>query len=119
MRAAMLRWLEDVTDCGPLDTFRGRLTQTSAGTAEHRGWHDDLVESDKRRLALVINLSPKPFTGGAFQMRRKTGERLLQHHYGAVGEAILFRDHPDLEHRSRRVLTGGPRRVYAGWACAC
>jgi hypothetical protein len=116
-RANFLRWLEAVTGSGPLHTFEGRLTQSRPGVGE-RGWHDDLREDDKRRVALVINLSPAPYQGAPFQLRLKTGEHLFEHHYTELGEALLFKVDPALAHRVPPVTAGGPRRVYAGWGLA-
>lgn len=114
-RSVLMRWLEQATGCGELAAFRGRLTQTREGTGGRRVWHDDLDECNKRRLALVINLSPATFTGGSFELRRKGGAALQTHHYQSQGEAILFRVDSTFEHRVLPVLAGGPRRVFAGW----
>jgi len=116
-RARFLRWLEAVTASGPLHSFEGRLTQARPGTGE-RGWHDDLREDPRRRVALVINLSPAAYEGAPYQLRLKTGERLFEHYYTELGEAILFKVDPTLAHRVPPVTAGGPRRVYAGWGLA-
>ena len=117
-RTTILRWMEEVTGVERLCTFGGRLTQTRAGTGKHRAWHDDLMESSRRRLALVLNLSPERFAGGEFQLRQREGEPVFEHGYDTVNEAILFLVDPELIHRVRPVTAGGPRRIFAGWALA-
>jgi hypothetical protein len=119
-RPEVLRWLEAVTDCGPLDHFEGRVAQTLCRPGDELVWHDDLPNGEKRRLALVVNLSTEAYTGGEFQLRRTemgtSGGRLFEHRYTEPNSAILFRVGHDLEHRVLPLSTGGPRRVFAGWA---
>ena len=116
-RANFLEWLQAVTGHPALNSFEGRLTQTRPGSGQ-REWHDDLVENPLRRVALVINLSPAPYSGAPFQLIKKAGTRLIQHHYTQFNEALLFQVNPSLAHRVPPVTAGGPRRVYAGWALA-
>ena len=116
-RPNFLHWLQDVADTEPLVSFEGRYTQARPSSGQ-REWHDDLQENPLRRVALVINLSPAPYQGAPFQLIRKSGEHLLQHHYSQVNEAVLFQVDPTLAHRVPPVTAGGPRRVYAGWGLA-
>ena len=67
-------------------------------------------------MALVINLGEQPFAGGEFEMRRKSGELLLQHQHTAPGSLLIFRVSGKLEHRVVPLTAGGPRRVFTGWA---
>ena len=117
-RPVLLRWLEQATGCAQLDSIAGRLTQTLNRPGDQLIWHDDADgRSTGRRLAIVINFSTEPYTGGEFQLRHKTGERLFQHHYTELSSAIIFRVDPAFEHRVLPLTAGGPRRVFAGWFC--
>lgn len=114
-RAPLLRWLEQVSGCGPLRAIEGRVVQTFPRAGDELAWHDDLVEPE-RRLAITINLGDFPVKGGLFELRRKGGGVLFQHLYRKSGAAVIFAVRPNLEHRVLPLTSGGPRRVYAGWA---
>ena len=117
-RPELPRWLAQVTGCGALRSVEGRIAQTLDRPGDQLLWHDDFQPgTDGRRLAIVIHLSTEAYTGGEFQIRYKTGERLLQHRHASVGSAMIFRVANTLEHRVLPLRSGGPRRVFAGWAC--
>ena len=115
-RPELLRWLEDVTGCGPLKTIEGRVVQTLLRPGDELLWHDDLLATAGRRVAIVINLSTRKYGGGDFQLRWKGGEIVVEHHHSRLGSALLFRVESRLEHRVLPLTFGGPRRVFAGWA---
>ncbi len=116
-RPAFLRWLEAVTECGPLSRIEGGVAQTLHRPGDELMWHDDYPDLG-RRLAIVLNLSTQPYGGGEFEMRRKHGETLLSHRYTDLNSALIFSVDHALEHRVRPLSSGGPRRVFAGWAFA-
>jgi hypothetical protein len=114
-RASLMRWIEDATGCGPLDSIGGRVARMRPGADDHLAWHNDLNEPG-RRLAITINLSRQPYEGGEFELRAvATGEVLLRHKHDEPGSALVFDVSPRLEHRVLPVTAGGPRLVYAGW----
>ncbi len=115
-RLALLDWLEMATGLTPLRATMGRLVQTRANGSDGLFWHSDM-EDDNRKLGLVVNLSDQPFTGGAFEMRRK-GASAPFHcvTYDQPGSIMVFAVNDAIEHRVTLVTAGGPRRVYAGWA---
>jgi hypothetical protein len=77
-------------------------------------WHDDT--SDGRLLAMSINLSPRGYQGGVFQMREsKSHWTLMEIANTGLGDALLFRVSSDLQHRVTEVQTGEPRTAFAGW----
>jgi hypothetical protein len=114
-RPALLHWLQQATGLSPIRAVMGRLVQTRANARDALAWHDDL--SDHARLiAVVINLSDQRYEGGLFQMRRVGDEEpFLSHQHQKPGSMMLFAVRPDLQHRVTHLLSGGPRRVYAGW----
>lgn len=114
-RRTLFEWLEQATGCGPIKAVAGRIAQTRAGTAEHLGWHDDR-DVPGRLLAIVLNLSDRPYHGGEFELRRKgESEPLFRFTHSQPGSLTVFAVRPDLEHRVLPVVDGGPRRVFAGW----
>lgn len=114
-RPNLLRWIEAVTGCGPLGEVDGRLAQARPGGLDQLTWHDDMIDRG-RRLAITINLTDRPYEGGEFELRAKGSDAvLLRHRHVRPGSALLFEVAPGLEHRVLPVLSGGPRRVYAGW----
>lgn len=113
-RPVLLRLLEEIATCGPLSSIEGSIVQTFPRPGDELIWHDDLHEQD-RRLAITINLG-NSFEGGVFELRKKKGEMLLRHRHTLAGSALIFEVNPRLEHRVLPLLSGGPRRVYTGWA---
>lgn len=114
-RPALREWIEVATGISPVRAVAGRVVQTRTDSSQALGWHNDM-ESDKRLLGVVVNLSESSFSGGEFQMRRCGSERpLLSHRYDRPGSMLLFEVGWHLEHRVAEITTGGPRRVYAGW----
>lgn len=114
----LMDWVEQATGTGPLRALAGRLAETRANGSDALTWHDDR-EDTNRLLAVVINLSDRPFSGGRFELRRKQTERPhLVFDHDQPGSMLIFAVRPDLEHRVTPVTAGGPRRVYAGWFLA-
>lgn len=115
-RHNFLEWLMVATGVGPLRAVAGRLAQTRANGCDELDWHDDLDDL-RRRLGMVINLSDTDFDGGTFEMRRKgETESFLRFQHSAPGSMLVFAVHPQNEHRVTPLTSGGPRRVFAGWA---
>jgi hypothetical protein len=111
----LLRWLEAATGIEPLKAAAGRFAEFRANNSDALYWHDDLHDTT-RRLAIIINLSERPFVGGQFQLRRKgESELLLRHDHPQAGSVLIVAVRPELEHRVTPVSQGGPRRIYAGW----
>lgn len=113
-RPVLLRLLEDITTCGPLSSIKGCVVQTFPRPGDELTWHDDLNQRD-RRLALSINLG-NSFEGGVFELRKKKGDMLMRHRHTTTGSALIFEVNRRVEHRVLPLLSGGPRRVYTGWA---
>lgn len=116
-RPEFLRWLEQVTECGPLRSVEGRVAQTRVEGGGHLVWHDDLVDPD-RRLAIVIRLGAAEYEGGEFELRRKGQPTHLRFVHPAAGSALIFPVSRQFEHRVLPLRSGGPRMVFAGWAFA-
>lgn len=114
----LLDWVAKITGSScPLEVG-GNIVRTWPGGRDRLDWHDDV--GDVRRIAgLTIRLGMSPFEGGEFEMRAKCKpEAITGHHHARVGDALLFRVSPQLEHRVTPIASGGPRQMFAGWFMA-
>jgi hypothetical protein len=108
-----LALIADITGCGPFTWFGGRIYRMIGGTDHHDSWHDDVGNG---LVAMSLNLSPRGFRGGVFQMRERTSSHLLADYANTgLGDAILFRISADLKHRVTVVEPGEPKVAFAGW----
>ena len=115
-RPAFRRWVEQVTGAPPLATVKGAVAQTWPADGFGLGWHDDDEPGQRgRQIAITIDLSSTPFTGGMFELRRRGGEVIGRFRHDRPGSALIFAVDPSLEHRLLPIAEGGPRRVFAGW----
>lgn len=110
-----LEAISEITGCGSMTWFDGRIYRM--GDSHTDEWHNDAVED--RLVAMSLNLSPRGFEGGLFEMReRKSGRMLVEIANTGLGDAILFRISKDLEHRVTDVQPGEPKTAFAGWFSA-
>ena len=115
-RPMLLRWCEAAAGCETVNLITGAVAEMAAGTEHGLGWHDDRNDGGLRQLAVAIHLSDGPYEGGLFEMCVKQSGRLLVRQ-GALppGSVVLFRIDKRFRHRVTPVISGGPRRVFAGW----
>jgi hypothetical protein len=114
-RPALYAWLGEATGCGPLTAVSGFVGQARANTHDVIEWHNDMARP-RRRLAVIINLSDDGYEGGEFELRYSgSGRMVLRHRHMTPGSTLIFRVAMGLEHRVLPVISGGPRRVFAGW----
>lgn len=94
--------------------FAGRGHKKCPGGEHYASWHNDAV--GYRLYGLTLNLSPRPFRGGEFEIRDgangKISRRVAESRFG---DAFLFRIQHSLEHRVRPVEGDAPRYAYSGW----
>lgn len=113
-RPAFMTWLERIGGCAAITNVEGHLAQMQPGHAIH--WHRD-AGLGIRRLAMVLNLSTDRYEGARFELRRKsTQQPLLSYYANTIGSLAIFRLGDDLQHRVSRLVSGGPRNSFAGWA---
>jgi len=106
--------VEAITGCGHIGCFHGRVYRMLPGGDHHDSWHDDVFEH--RLVSMSVNLSPERFQGGALRIREgRTGRVLHEVANTGLGDAILFRIAPGLEHRVADVEGTVPKTAYAGW----
>ncbi len=111
---AFHRLIERITGCGRIGEYSGRVYRMTSCDGHYDHWHDDLC--DGRMIAMSVNLTPALFRGGAWQMRRYGAEEMLHEvHNTGLGDALLFRISPELEHCVQGVEGDIPKTALAGW----
>ncbi|MGO9604649.1 MAG: hypothetical protein ACLQAT_14890 [Candidatus Binataceae bacterium] len=106
--------IESITGRGPLRRFRGRVYRMIAGKGHHDSWHDDATES--WLVGMTLNLNPRPFRGGLFMLRDAQSGRVLSEIANTgLGDALIFRITPELEHRISDLKGKAPKTAFAGW----
>ena len=107
-------WIDQITGCGPLGSFLGRIYRMAAGASHHDSWHSDI--GDHRLVALSANLSEEPYHGGTLIVREGGRPETEVHLPNTVpGDAIMFRLVEGFEHWISDVEEGPPKTAWAGW----
>lgn len=111
---ALFELVRGITGCDRIGCFAGRLYRMLPGS-EHEGtWHDDCVEG--RMVAMSINLSESPYSGGVLEIRDRDSKRITRRLANTgPGDAVLFRIAPTLLHRVTKVEGDVPKTAFAGW----
>lgn len=111
---ALLQAIDNVCGFGgKLQNVYGRYAEMHAAGDHFDSWHTDTNQS--RILGFSINLSPKPYAGGQFQLRDAQTQEILGTVDSQLGDCHLFRIHRRLEHWVAPVAGNTPRCCYAGW----
>jgi 2OG-Fe(II) oxygenase superfamily len=106
--------VQEITGCGPLTTFGGRVYRLTPNSGHYDSWHDD-TQGD-RLVGMSVNLSLSSYSGGLFQLReRASGRMLAEIANTGLGDAILFRISKKLEHCVSEVEGDVPKTAFAGW----
>ncbi len=112
-----LETIREITGCSSLTWFQGRVYRMEANVGHTDAWHNDFCHG--RLIAMSLNLSPRGYQGGIFQMREQKSQRILAEFANTgLGDAILFRISRDLQHRVTDVQPGEPKTAFAGWFSA-
>ncbi len=106
-----------VTDCHTISWFGGRIYRMTAGADHFDSWHADIGTTHRDRLVgMSINLSPRPYQGGAFRLREEaSGEILCELSNTGPGDAICFRISSNLKHMVTPLVGKEPKTAFAGW----
>ena len=111
---AFLRIVEHITGNPHIGEFVGRVYKMESSGGHYDSWHDDCIEH--RVVTMSVNLSPRPFQGGALQLKHLHSEAILQEICNTgLGDALLFRISADLVHRVQGVIGDHPKIALAGW----
>jgi hypothetical protein len=112
-----LEVIGEITATHPLTWFDGRVYRMKPSGDHTQNWHEDSIEG--RLIGLSLNLSPRGYAGGLFQMRdAKSHRMLLEIANTGLGDAFLFRVSDDFQHHVTDVLPDEPKTAYAGWFSA-
>jgi len=105
--------LQEITQCGHIGNFVGRIHRSLGGEDHAIEWHSD--NADNRLLAMTLCLGTDDYTGGKFQLRSIDNENIIRE-FGQLqaGDAIIFKISPGLKHRLTNLETGR-RTVGVGW----
>ncbi len=111
---ALTRLTEEVTGCGHIGAFFGRIYKLTPGTDEGHDWHGDIRHG--RLVGVSVNLSEGVFEGGELQLRETGTERAISAYANTgPGDCVIFRLGHDIEHRVLPVTGAVARQAYAGW----
>ncbi len=112
--AQLFKVIEQITACGHIGCFRGRIYRNVPGANHHVEWHTDL--NGTRLVALTINLNTESYEGGVLSIREaKTGRIICELSNSVFGDAILFRIDERLQHRVSDVEGTVAKTALAGW----
>ena len=112
--SALFALIAELTNCGRIGCFEGRVYRMTGGTGHYDSWHSDVGED--RLVAMSVNLGREPFQGGVLQIRRADSpDVLFDVEKYTAGDAVIFRIDPAYRHRVGPVHPGGVRTAYAGW----
>ncbi len=111
---AVFRAVENITGCGTIRNFQGRLYRLMPGTGHYDSWHNDM--GSKRMIGMSINLGEGPYMGGFLELRHEPTQKILRRIQNRrPGDALLFKISQDLKHRVTPVFGENPRVAFAGW----
>jgi hypothetical protein len=109
-----LNTVEEITGLGPLTSFGGRVYRFVPNSGHYDSWHNDRAEG--RLVGFSLNLSPRGYQGGIFQLRERESKRMLTEIANTgLGDATLFSIVRHLEHQVTEVTGEEPRTAFAGW----
>ena len=111
---ALYRLVEDVTGCGTVRCFFGRVYRHVPGTDHHHAWHSDVTHN--RVIGMSINLGRDAYEGGIFEIRERDEPSTVAAIANIVpGDTILFRLSEALEHRVTTLHGTASKTAFAGW----
>lgn len=111
----LIRLVESISGCREITAFAGRVYRRFPGGAHRDSWHGDVADP-RRLIGMSVNLSAQAYQGGVFEIRDVDSQRpLAELPNVGIGDAILFRLSPALEHRVTDVVGDAPKTAFAGW----
>lgn len=109
-----LRLVQQLTGCGPIGAFLGRVYRMVPGSGHYDSWHSD--DMAHRKIGMSVNLSPQIYAGGVFQMRASESKKLVTEGPNVgPGDAIVFRIASHIEHRVTALEGTVEKTAFAGW----
>lgn len=109
-----LQLVQQLTGCGPLGSFLGRVYRMVPGSGHYDSWHSDDIAH--RMVGMSVNLSPRIYAGGVFQLRESASKTLVTEVPNiGPGDAIVFRIASHIEHRVTALEGTVEKTAFAGW----
>ncbi len=106
--------IQNLTGCGAIGCFTGRVYRMLPGGAHHVSWHNDAV--DHRLIGMSINLGDHPYEGGVFRLRSAMSGSVLDDVANTgEGDALLFRIDESLEHQVTPIAGAVEKLAFVGW----
>lgn len=106
--------IRQVTGCGRIGCFIGRVYRMAPGAGHYDSWHSDTT--DHRLIGMSVNLGADSYDGGIFRLREASSKKLLcEVGNTGPGDAIVFRIAKHLEHCVTTVEGTQPKTAFAGW----
>lgn len=106
--------VRQITGCGRIGSFLGRVYRMVAGAGHYDSWHSDAV--GHRLIGMSVNLGPQVYDGGIFRLRETHSKKLLCEAVNTgPGDAIVFRIAAHLEHWVTPLEGTMPKTAFAGW----
>lgn len=113
--SSFLDAVRKITGCAQITWFGGRVYRFIPNSGHYDSWHTDAA-TDDRLVGMSLNLSPKSYKGGLFQLRAHSSDRIfIEIANTGWGDAILFRIARSLEHQVTEVEGEEPKTAFAGW----
>ncbi len=110
----LFQMIQTITRCEKINCFEGRVYRIEPGPEHYDSWHNDL--GDHRLVAMSVNLSEEIYSGGVLQIRDVKTQKLVSEVANVgIGDAVVFRLSPDLQHRITSVTGQKPKTAFAGW----
>ncbi len=107
--------IEYITGCPEIKSFNCRIYINNPKSNHYLDWHDDLQDST-RLVGVSINLSQYKYSGGSFQIRKKSNLKILRTiECGNLGDMHVFKISSSLEHRVTETSGDYARIAAAGW----
>ena len=111
--SSLFKLIQQITGCAPIGCFCGAVYRLVPGL-HYDSWHSDV--NSKRMVAMSINLSRDLYSGGILQIREKNSLGILHEVANTgLGDAVIFRISPQLQHRVSKIEGAVARTAYAGW----
>jgi 2OG-Fe(II) oxygenase superfamily len=111
---ALFDLLQNITGCGRIGRFYGRVYRMVPGAGHYDSWHDDAF--DDRMITISINLSREIYRGGVLQIRERKTKRMLHEVANTgFGDAVVFRVDGALQHRVTDVEGEVEKVALSGW----
>jgi hypothetical protein len=101
-----------ITGCKRIGGFDASVYRLTPDPAYADPWHGEIFGHGM--LAMSIDLSDRPYSGGALETRDRYSRDVLHRAETEPGDALLVRLAPFLQHRVTAVEGDTPRTVYAG-----